>query len=211
MCPPGYPTSAWCTPPVKAGLKWSGWANESNEVLGLRGSWAITIPFYECDTNWPDDIMWPDVQVKPPESRSRRGSRALRACFVRVPQGCRTLSGKVLRCNLEISGSLFFFSKPFYSPIALLSMYIIYIYVWKHCDLIEYPGAAYAVFQFHSPKYWAGSLHTMCPFVLLLTDCRCPLQCMTLRLKSMIYVMNLGGTETTRENISSECDMMKNM
>ena len=27
----------------------------------------------------------------------------------------------------------------------------------------------------------------------------------------VIYVMNLGGTETTRENISSECDMMKNI
>ena len=49
--------------------------------------------------------------------------------FCSRPAGLPNIERKVLRCNLEISGSLFFFSKPFYSPIALLSMYIIYIYV----------------------------------------------------------------------------------
>ena len=121
MCPPGYPTSA---------CKWSGWAKE---VLGLRGSWAITIPLlwmWVClkivypytqwfcwslsllngynwgYTSFSDIPMWHNVTRCPSEttwiSKDRgarratrtRGSRALRACFVRVPQGCRTLSGR---------------------------------------------------------------------------------------------------------------------
>ena len=100
--------------------------------------------------------MIPNVQVKPPESRKTEAhastltpmprQQSSTRMFCSRPAGLPNIvEGKVLKdvsWTRVLKASL---------STALFSMYTLE-YMWKHCDLIEYPGAAFAFFQFQSPK-----------------------------------------------------------